>query len=446
MLNNYKKRFIKSNMILVGCVLLVTLTAVFWSFCHMNVSDLRATMFHLTEPFGSSRESELPGTFHLPNTQDAKEADSKPAAPDKPQEAPEPGREPVVRPVPKSDQVKHISVFFYEPDSGELSLLSKPLITDESALRTAAQRIEAAPESFGTLPEEGLYFYKKYTEKTLKIAVADLRFIRNSELKMLAVLLLVFCGAMAFFYMISRWMAKLATQPLEASLTMEKQFVADASHDLKTPLAVILANTSILRRGKASSDRDTMQWIESTQAAAQNMQALIEEMLTLSDMEAPQHKVDMKTINLSDIAEMAALLMEPVAYEKQIAYETDIAENIHIWANEEYMRRILQTLIENAAKYEGTGGSIRVTLSASHGKAIFQVTNQTALISKEDLPYIFERFYRTDKSRRASGHGLGLAIAKRMTELMNGKLEAASEEGRRTAFSAIFPLSSVVSG
>ena len=442
MLNDYKKKFIKSNMILVGCVLLVTLTAVFLSFCHMNVSDLRATMFHLTEPFGSSRESELPGTFHLPDTQDAKEPDSKPAAPDKPREAPEPG---VVRPVPKSDQVKHISVFFYEPDSGELSLLSKPLITEESALRTAAQRIEAAPESFGTLPEEGLYFYKKYTKKTLKIAVADLRFIRNSELKMLAVLLLVFFGAMAFFYLISRWMAKLATQPLEASLAMEKQFVADASHDLKTPLAVILANTSILRRSKASSDGDTMQWIESTEAAAQNMQALIEEMLTLSDMEAPQHKVDMKTINLSGIAEMAALLMEPVAYEKQIAYETDIAENVYIWANEEYMKRILQTLIENAAKYEGPGGSIRVSLSAVHGKAVFQVTNKTALIPEEDLPYIFERFYRIDKSRRASGHGLGLAIAKRMTELMNGTLEAASQEGRGTTFSAIFPLSGVVS-
>lgn len=437
MLNHYKQKFIRSNMILVGIALLIMLTAIFLYFCHTNLSDLKATMSQLTEPFGTNRGSaDIPGALLLPG-------DPEPGRQPADGEAPESGKESSGPPAPKSRQEKHISVFFYDPDSEELSLLSKPLLSDENALRAAAKTIAASPESFGKLLKENLYFYKKYTGETVKIAIADIGFIRNSQVKMLLVLMLIFLGAMTFFYMISRWMAKLAMRPLEAALAMEKQFVTDTSHDLKTPLAVILANMSILRRAAGSSHTsaaDMMQWIESTETAANNMQTLIEEMLTLSDIEAAEHKVHMQIVHVSDLAERTSLLMEPVAYEKKIAYETDLAEGIYIWGNEDYIKRIFQTLIENAAKYERPGGVIRISLSLQNGKALFRVTNQTTLIPEEELPYIFERFYRRDKSRHEGGHGLGLAIAKGMAERMGGSIEAASSEREGTTFCALFPI------
>lgn len=470
MLNDYKKKFIMSNMILVGSVLFLMLAAIFFYSCHRNIADLRATMAHLTEPFESGQGSpgqDDAGIHNAPGLPDGQEKgpdgpDQKsgaPAAPSEPEqrlpeESPESEKDPMDKKnapgsedgpaggfISKFQQEKNISVFFYDMDSGELSLLSKPLVSDENALRTLAEQLAAAADGFGKIPQKGLYFYKRNTGEIVKIAIADRDFIRNSNLKMLAVTLAIFLGAMSLFYAISRIMAKFAVRPLEQAITMEQQFVADASHDLKTPLAVVLANMSVLRRSENASAAEMKQWIEGTETAAKNMQALIEEMLALSRLDANGHEVDREHIDISQIAEMVALFLEPVAYEKDLAYEVDLAKNIHIWANEEYVKRIFQILIENAVKYEDTGGKIRISLAVRHGKAIFQVNNENAVISREELPHIFERFYRADRSRSGSGgHGLGLAIAKRMTDLMDGTIEAASSEREGTIFRVSFPL------
>lgn len=178
-----------------------------------------------------------------------------------------------------------------------------------------------------------------------------------------------------------------------------------------------------------------MQWIERTETAARSMQSLIEEMLVLSNIESAEHKIELETLNISEMAEMITLLIEPIAYEKKIDFQTAIAENIYVQGNEEYLKRVFLSLIENAIKYEPDGGAITVSLSLQQNKAVFLVNNRLAIISAEELPYIFERFYRSDKSRHGSGgHGLGLAIAKRILDVMNGKIEVKSSKDIGTTF------------
>lgn len=421
MLAAYRKRFILSNMLLAGSALFFMLLAVFVYSGYRNKEDLKATMAQLTEPIGGMRtEEERFFPFR-------EEPWPLPPGPEEEAE-----RE-------KKIYEKNLSIFFYHMDTGELSLLSKSFIQEGESLQKIAREIAAAPEAYGALSEEGLYYYRRKTGPVVKIAVADIGFLRVASIRLSGMLVLIFLCAMLVFYAISRRLASVAVRPLEAAFAMEKQFVADASHDLKTPVAVVLANMGILSGNENVCVRELMQWVDGTKAAAEAMQSLIEEMLLLSDLEAVGAKTEMETVSLSNAVEQIALFLESVAYEKKITYETAIAEDVYVRGNVEYLKRIAQALIENAVKYEPSGGKIMISLSVVRKHATFVVNNRSAVISREDLPYVFERFYRADPSRaKGGGHGLGLAIAKRMTDCMNGRMEADSSAQEGTSFRVTF--------
>ena len=244
----------------------------------------------------------------------------------------------------------------------------------------------------------------------------------------------IFFLAMLIFYFISKKLANRAAKPLEDAIAREKQFITDASHDLKTPLTVILSNADILSRNQACTVSEMSKWIDGTKQAASNMKELIEQMLVLSESET-KTEIQKEDVNISDIAEKNALVMESVAYEKNIDYRTEIQPNIIIKGNADYVKRIVTSLIDNAIKYETEGGSICVSLHQSKKAVSFSVQNKSGVISKEDISHVFERFYRADKSRHADGsHGLGLAIVKNLTELMNGKIDVSSNEKDGTTF------------
>ena len=421
MLAAYRKRFILSNMLLAGSALFFMLLAVFVYSGYRNKEDLKATMAQLTEPIGGMRtEEERFFPFR-------EEPWPLPPGPEEEAE-----RE-------KKIYEKNLSIFFYHMDTGELSLLSKSFIQEGESLQKIAREIAAAPEAYGALSEEGLYYYRRKTGPVVKIAVADIGFLRVASIRLSGMLVLIFLCAMLVFYAISRRLASVAVRPLEAAFAMEKQFVADASHDLKTPVAVVLANMGILRGNENVCVRELMQWVDGTKAAAEAMQSLIEEMLLLSDLEAVGAKTEMETVSFSNAVEQIALFLESVAYEKKITYETAIAEDVYVRGNVEYLKRIAQALIENAVKYEPSGGKITISLSVVRKHAALVVNNRSAVIPREDLPYVFERFYRADPSRaKGGGHGLGLAIAKRMTDCMNGRMEADSSAQEGTSFRVTF--------
>ena len=246
---------------------------------------------------------------------------------------------------------------------------------------------------------------------------------------------------MALVYFISRRLSKLAAKPMEDAMELERQFVADISHDLKTPITVILANNSILRSNPDSSAAEREQWMQSTDDAAKNMMQLVGEMLTLSNLESVGRSVMTAPLDLSSAAEKAVLQLESLAYERQIEIEEEIAEHVTVRGDAEYCARICSGLVENALKYEPAGGKITVSLRTERKKAVFSVRNRGSRIAPEDLPHIFERFYRGDKARGSSGgHGLGLPIIRQMVELLGGELDATSSEQDGTVFTVRFEL------
>lgn len=167
----------------------------------------------------------------------------------------------------------------------------------------------------------------------------------------------------------------------------------------------------------------------------ENMQSLIDDMLALSAMDSGQRLPKREPVNFSAAVTKAALQMEAMAYDRGVALETDVQDNVFVTGDAEALLRTVSGLIENALKYEPRAGRIRIALSARGRKAVLTVQNFGTVIAPEDLPHVFGRFYRSDKARTAQqGHGLGLAIIQRSIQLMNGKIEAASAPETGTVF------------
>ena len=253
-----------------------------------------------------------------------------------------------------------------------------------------------------------------------------------------AMLLLAYLGAMALVFLISLWLSGLAAKPMEDAMRMERQFTADVSHDLKTPITVVLANSSILKSNPDADAKERIQWVESTENAAKKMMTMVEQMLTLSSLEAKGRKLEKTPVSLSSTSERVALELDVLAFERGVTVETEIAEDVRVLATEEYAERICASLLENAIKYEPDGGRVDLKLTADRKKATLTVQNHGGVISQEDLPHVFERFYRGDKARTAqSGHGLGLPILKQIVDLLGGEIRVESSEDAGTVFTVV---------
>lgn len=454
MLKEYKKKFILSNLLLVGTVLLIMNTIIFVYSYHSNIDELRIMMSQKLEPYDAIRDMLK---NNPPANESGNEENTAPPSPIggkegavPPNEAPE-DKEALKQPPPNSKDIKYdknpkkdfekynksIYVFFYNPSEEKVSVISDS--QPEYNLSEIAKTIYSSKDYFGKVKGSGLYYFKQETKNDVKIAIAPKSFIGYKMAELSAVLIFVFMCTMMLFYFVSRHIASIAIKPLEESIMREKQFITDVSHDLKTPVTAILANSDILSKNKDLYVHEVYKWIEGTKQAALNMKTLTEEMLVLFKTEN-EKDICFTKINFSDIAEKNALFMESLAYEKNISYEVDIEKNIFVNANEEYINRIVSSLTENALKYEKPNGSITVSLVRSGKKAVFCITNKNTVIEKDDLEHIFERFYRSDKSRRSGeGHGLGLAIVKNLVEKINGKISAQSSPAEGTCFTVSLP-------
>lgn len=220
----------------------------------------------------------------------------------------------------------------------------------------------------------------------------------------------------------------------------EKQFVADISHDLKTPLSVILANNSILIENQDATVGSVYRWVDSSQIAAKRMQQLITQMLKLADVERKNITVPLEEVDASNIAMKANLQLESLAYEKSVTLDTELIESCVIQTNEDYLMQIISSLLENALKYEPKNGKVLLKLTQDKHKTCIWVQNFGTTIAQEDLPHIFDRFYRSDKSRtnETESFGLGLAITKEMVNKINGEISVTSNPQKGTIFTVTF--------
>ena len=219
--------------------------------------------------------------------------------------------------------------------------------------------------------------------------------------------------------------------------------MADASHELKTPLAVILANTQILKESSEELPEESRRWVKSTADEAERMKGLVEGLLELARTEegAGNARRD-EDVDLSGITEGEALQFDAVAFEQGCSIEASVAEDLHVKGDPDQLERLVKTLLDNACKYAESGTEVLVSLERQGQAAELSVTNHGAPIDPEDLPHIFDRFYRSDKARarETGGFGLGLAIAKGIVESHGGKISVTSSLEAGTRFVVRLPL------
>ena len=393
-------------------------------------------------PPAGSGTPQLPGEAPERNPGDAPQQSAPEQTPQPPEDVlPSPAGQPAQKEddTPKADSHKDIAAVVYDPESDSTAVVSAAAELDDDTLETVLPIIAAHEEDFGTLADYGLIYYRSSSGGAEAIALTDTGYIGSSMADLSLTLAAVWLCAMACFLAVSIWLSKLAVRPMEQSVEREKQFVADVSHDLKTPLAVIAANNSILLEDPKAPVGTLRRWVDSTGQAARQMQRLVDEMLTLAAAQRG-NETPRVPVNFSAVVEKAALQLESVAYEKQVALETELAAHVTVLGSTEALQRIAASLMENAIKYEPSGGSVAVRLTAAKRQARLEVRNGGAIIPPETLPHVFDRFYRGEKSRSpVEGHGLGLAIVKQLTENLGGSITVRSSEIEGTVFLVTLP-------
>ena len=232
--------------------------------------------------------------------------------------------------------------------------------------------------------------------------------------------------SLIIIYIIAKKVSKFIVKPVEDTFEKQKQFISDASHELKTPLAVIEANADVLENEVGNN-----KWMGYIQNEIESMDKLINELLLLAKIENVDNVKDYKPFDLSKETEIIISMFESMAYEKGVKINSGIQENIMLNGNKEDIEHILSTLIDNAIKHTEPQKEVMVGVSKEKNDIVMQVKNIGDSIPEEEREKIFERFYRIDKSRnrKEKRYGLGLAIAKSTVQKYGGKIEVDCRDG-----------------
>ena len=242
---------------------------------------------------------------------------------------------------------------------------------------------------------------------------------------------------LALMAVITFLLSKFVTKPAALAMLREKQFVSDASHELKTPLGAISINAQALSSRLHKDEQSLQKYTDNIIREADRMNRLVEKLLMLSRIEEGKGG-GKKRISLSDCIEEMILTYESVAFEKGLSYESNVDEDIFIKCSEDEIKQLGAILIDNAIKHSDEHGSIEISLKKRSGKALLTVTNTGKGIAPDELEHVFERVYKTDQARSSGSFGLGLAIAKAIIDDHGADVAVESEPDGITKFEVTF--------
>ena len=315
---------------------------------------------------------------------------------------------------------------------------SSAYLDDNVLVRAVAAALESS-EAFNDLPAFGLFYYREDTIFGYNIAFTSSAMYNSYVKSMLVGGGVCYVIAAAVLFLINLFIANLSLKPVERVWRQQQNFIGDASHELKTPLTVILTNGNILMAHQDDTIREQRKWIDSTNEEAVHMKDLVDKLLILAKTDNMQKNKMFSAVDFSDLAMRLTLQFEPVAYEKGVTIRTDIEPGICVTGDQTALNQIIHILLDNAVKYAGIGGEVDFSLRRKQNSVYLTTRNTGTPIPPEDLPHIFERFYRSDKARTAGGgYGLGLAICKNLAELHRAEITAASDEANGTVFTVRF--------
>ncbi len=279
-------------------------------------------------------------------------------------------------------------------------------------------------------------------ENKYQIMFLDVTMYKKTLFQLLITLLSVGLIMLFAIFIISLYFANRAIKPIAEAWERQKQFVADASHELKTPLSIINANYDVLLTNQEETIQSQLKWLDYIKIGTDRMTKLINDLLSLAKMEDVRFPIQKVTFNMSDAINDVILSMEPVVAEKDIKLTHLIEPDIIVKSDQEKIKLVVTILFDNAVKYTDEKGQIDISLIRSKRHVTFTIKNSGKGIAKQDLPKIFDRFYRVDPSRtqETSGYGLGLSIAKTIMDRLGGEIYATSVENKYTTFTFILEL------
>lgn len=412
MIRSLKKKLVLINMSLVLVVLLV----VFTTLCVTTASNQQQSAERGLNSLLQRRDNDAP------KLEVGKPNDSKNGLPQR-----------------NSNLLAGFVVSVESDDSVSVESANSLSVSEETAQSLARLALDSDRAS-GLLRAYSLRYQVTTENGETRIAFLD----ASSDLAAMAELIVssLFVGALALlaFFFVSLLLANFALKPVEAAWNRQKQFIADASHELKTPLTVILANQKILLSHPERSVRDELQWIENTQSEGDRMKALIDDLLFLAKSDGGDSKETLGEVNLSEIAQGCILSFASLAFESGVTLNDRLEQNVTLAGSEPKLRRLCGILLDNALKYANAHGVVDVELRAEGANALLSVHNTGTPIPEEELPHLFERFYRVDRARSTGGYGLGLSIAQSIVDAQGGKISVESTAESGTTFLVTLPL------
>ena len=278
-------------------------------------------------------------------------------------------------------------------------------------------------------------------DSTTLVAVIDRTADRQNLVTVSSLIILIYITsllvAVLFFYLYSSY----ALAPVGESMQKQRDLIANASHELKTPLTVIATNLAVMKSEPHSTIEENAKWMEAIEAQIKRMNGLITGMLQLSKME--NVPLTLTDVDLSEITEGACLGFDAVCFEKGLRLVTKIAPGIRVMGDKDALDRLVASLLDNATKYCGPEGKIGLRLTADNRRARLCVINTGDPVSDEDAKHIFDRFYRSDGARSNpdnNSFGLGLAIARATVEAHGGTITCHGIADKGTVFEVMIPL------
>ncbi|CAM3914963.1 HAMP domain-containing sensor histidine kinase [Cohnella lubricantis] len=418
MFNKLRNRFLLMNMVIITVIMLVAFTAIY-TITYQNVrNDISMDLFRAADSYHKMDGFQGGGGFP-------------------PQEGAIPPKQ-GARGNAAMPPERSVSFALQTDEQWNITVTNSRFDMDDEFYAAAVKKAAAAPSEFGEVTLDGTRW--AYSVMQGRVGYSIVYMDVTAQQKILTNLVYTFSAVavvmLGVIFLVSRYFASRSIAPVKEAFDKQKQFIADASHELKTPLAVINTNADVLLANGEDTIREQAKWLHRIKSETERMKTLTNELLYLTEMEDARSRRMHIPFDWSEAVESVILTMEAVIFEKNLALEYDIEPGLTVTGSSEQMKQVTMILLDNAIKYANSQGSIQLTLKKHQGHILLSVSNTGPGIPPEHLGKIFDRFYRADpsRSRQNGGYGLGLAIAKSIVQQHRGKIYARSVPNEKTTF------------